>query len=247
MGQPEGRLHLRLDFFRQLQRLSFGFHDKIHSGDLITRGMLDLEGARAFIQGAMVPALSLILLLGFAAWMMLAADPAMAAIGLAFVPIAGVVAGPDGLPAAGHLAAGAAADVDPDPDHGGEPAGHPRGPRLRRPRLRAGQVRRRRQRGAGLFQYRRITLRFRGVAGCSSASTPRMAALLWYGGDKVLAGRMTAGGLTEFVIYMTLLQAPIRQIAMIFNSAARATSSGGRLFEVLDLEPEIADAPGARR
>ncbi|OYW92970.1 MAG: hypothetical protein B7Z13_08560 [Caulobacterales bacterium 32-67-6] len=45
---------------------------------------------------------------------------------------------------------------------------------------------------------------------------------------------------------MTLLQAPIRQIAMIFASAARATSSGGRVFEVLDLEPEIADAPGAQ-
>src|SRR5450631_3368913 len=28
--------HLRLQYFRQLQRLSFGFHDKIHSGDLIT-------------------------------------------------------------------------------------------------------------------------------------------------------------------------------------------------------------------
>jgi ATP-binding cassette subfamily B protein len=33
---------------------------------------------------------------------------------------------------------------------------------------------------------------------------------------------------------------------MIFNAAARATSSGARVFEVLDLEPEIADAPGAR-
>src|SRR5664279_934625 len=32
---------LRNFFFQKLQRLSFGFHDKIHSGDLITRGMLD--------------------------------------------------------------------------------------------------------------------------------------------------------------------------------------------------------------
>jgi ATP-binding cassette, subfamily B, multidrug efflux pump len=33
---------------------------------------------------------------------------------------------------------------------------------------------------------------------------------------------------------------------MIFASAARATSSGGRLFEILDLQPAIADAPGAK-
>ena len=62
----------RLDFFRQLQRLSFGFHDKIHSGDLITRGMLDLEGARSFIQNGLLVALTMILLVGIAASQMIA-------------------------------------------------------------------------------------------------------------------------------------------------------------------------------
>jgi ATP-binding cassette subfamily B protein len=57
---------------------------------------------------------------------------------------------------------------------------------------------------------------------------------------------MSVGQLVEFLTYLSILQAPIRQIAMIFNSAARATSSGSRLFEVLDLEPEVADAPGAK-
>jgi ATP-binding cassette subfamily B protein len=33
---------------------------------------------------------------------------------------------------------------------------------------------------------------------------------------------------------------------MIFNAAARATSSGARVFEILDLVPEIADAPNAQ-
>ena len=96
------------------------------------------------------------------------------------------------------------------------------------------------------FQYKRITLRFRGVAGMQISYYTALGLLLWYGGGKVLDGRMTVGRLTEFITYMTFLQAPIRQIAMIFNSAARATSSGGRLFEVLDLEPEIGDAPGAK-
>ncbi len=80
---------LRLDFFQQLQRLSFGFHDKIHSGDLVTRGMLDLEGTRMFIQNGMMQFLTLILLLAIAVTMMVATDPMMAALGLAFVPIAG--------------------------------------------------------------------------------------------------------------------------------------------------------------
>ena len=63
----------RLDFFAQLQRLSFGFHDRIHSGDLITRGMLDLEGARSsFIQNGLLVALTMVLLVGIAASQMIA-------------------------------------------------------------------------------------------------------------------------------------------------------------------------------
>ena len=34
---------LRLAFYKKLQSLSFSFHDRVHTGELITRGMLDLE------------------------------------------------------------------------------------------------------------------------------------------------------------------------------------------------------------
>src|SRR5580658_1818502 len=78
---------LRLDFFRQLQRLSFGFHDKIHSGDLITRGMIDLEGTRMFIQNGLMMSVTLVLLVVVATWMMFATDPIMALLALAFVPV----------------------------------------------------------------------------------------------------------------------------------------------------------------
>ena len=71
-----------------------------------------------------------------------------------------------------------------------------------------------------------------------------MGLVLWFGGHQVLAGRMTIGKLAEFLSFMTILQAPVRQVGMVVNATARATSSGVRLFEILDLEPEIADAPG---
>ena len=71
---------LRLTYFQQLQRLSFGFHDRIHSGDLITRGMLDLEGARAFIQNGLLQALTLVMLLGFASYIMVSTDLVMGLI-----------------------------------------------------------------------------------------------------------------------------------------------------------------------
>ncbi|MFN3521729.1 MAG: ABC transporter ATP-binding protein [Phenylobacterium sp.] len=236
---------LRLQFFQQLQRLSFGFHDRIHSGDLITRGMLDLEGARVFIQGGLMPVLSLAMLLGFASWMMLSADLAMGLVGLGFVPIAALA-----LARMGYLLRVtwlrvqelmAALTLTMEENLQG----------IRVVRAFAGKAfemsKFDRAAGEALdYSNRRITMRMRGVSAMQVSYYTSMGLLLWMGGHKVLAGQMSVGRLTEFLTYMTLLQAPIRQIAMIFNSAARATSSGARLFGVLDLEPEIADAPGAR-
>ena len=45
---------LRLAVYEKIQRLSFSFHDSVHSGDLITVGMLDLEGVRMFFSTALV-------------------------------------------------------------------------------------------------------------------------------------------------------------------------------------------------
>ena len=97
------------------------------------------------------------------------------------------------------------------------------------------------------YSYRRIVLRFRAVSVMTVSFYGSMGLLLWYGGHKVAHGAMTPGRLTEFLFYMGLLQGPIRQIAMIFASAARATSSGGRLFEILDIKAQIADKPEAPR
>ncbi|HEY5290319.1 MAG TPA: ABC transporter ATP-binding protein [Caulobacteraceae bacterium] len=234
----------RLNFFQQLQRLSFGFHDKIHSGDLITRGMLDLEGARAFIQNGMMTALTLTLLLSVAAWRMIAADPLMAAIGLAFTPVAGVTLARMGFRLrvtwlqVQRLMSILTLIMEENLQ----------GIRVVRAfAAKAFEMAKfdRAANAALAFSYRRIVLRFRAVSVMTVSFYTSMGVLLWVGGHRVAAGTMTAGRLTEFLAYMTLLQTPIRQIAMIFAAAARATSSGGRLFEILDLEPEITDAPGA--
>lgn len=236
---------LRLQFFQQLQRLSFGFHDRIHSGDLVTRGMLDLEGARVFIQGGLMPILTLTLLLVFASWQMLAIDQTLGLIGLAFVPFSALALGRMGFLLRvtwlrfQELMAQLTLTMEENLQG------------IRVVRAFAGKLFEmakfdQASVDALAYSYKRITLRFRGVAVMQVTFNASMAGVLWYGGHKVAAGTMSVGTLTAYLTYMTLLQGPIRQIAMIFNAAARATSSGARVFEVLDLEPEIADAPGAK-
>jgi ATP-binding cassette subfamily B protein len=63
---------------------------------------------------------------------------------------------------------------------------------------------------------------------------------------KVLDGEITVGGLTSFLAFMTILQAPVRQLGLLVNSIARGSTCGVRLFEVLDDEPAIADAPQSK-
>ena len=73
-----------------------------------------------------------------------------------------------------------------------------------------------------------------------------MGLVLWVGGEKVVAGALTIGEFASFLAFMAILQMPVRQIAWTVNAVARTSTCGGRLFEVLDLEPEIRDRLNAR-
>ena len=57
---------------------------------------------------------------------------------------------------------------------------------------------------------------------------------------------MTVGVLTMFLTFINILQQPVRQLGLLVNSLARASTCGARLFSVLDLEPEISDRAGAK-
>ncbi|MFI4974602.1 MAG: ABC transporter ATP-binding protein [Caulobacterales bacterium] len=237
--------HLRLDYFRQLQRLSFGFHDKIHSGDLITRGMIDLEGTRMFIQNGLMQSLTLVLLLVVATGMMFHADWIMALLALTFVPISIYT-----LARVGFLLRIAWMRVQTlmsvltltmEENLQGIRV-------VRSFAARAFEMAKFDKAASEALSeaYKRILLRMRAVRTTTLTFYFSTGLVLWYGGHKVADGTMTPGRLTEFILYLRILQGPVRQVIMIVMSAARATTCGGRLFEILDIEPTIADKPGAR-
>ena len=66
---------LRLAFYEKIQRLSFSFHDRVHSGDLITVGMLDLEGVRMFFSTGIVRTVLLTMLIGVGAYLLISHRP----------------------------------------------------------------------------------------------------------------------------------------------------------------------------
>jgi ATP-binding cassette subfamily B protein len=68
------------------------------------------------------------------------------------------------------------------------------------------------------------------------------ALILWFGGQEVLAGRMTIGTLVAFNGYVGMLGIPARRVGFFVNQLSEAVASAERIFELLD-EPILIRSP----
>jgi ATP-binding cassette subfamily B protein len=91
-----------------------------------------------------------------------------------------------------------------------------------------------------------VTLRARFVPIFNLIPQLGLIAVLWYGGSLVIAGSVSTGTIVALFSYLFMLIWPLRSIGMIVAWAQRATTSAGRVFEILDTPPGIADHDGAR-
>ena len=80
---------MRVAFYDKIQNYLLIF-DKVHTGDLITRGMLDLEGVRMFISTGVVRLAMLIVLVPGATALMITNDILLTFLALSFVPFVAV-------------------------------------------------------------------------------------------------------------------------------------------------------------
>ncbi len=235
---------LRLLFYRKLQSLSFSFHDKVHTGELITRGMLDLEGVRMFVNTGLLRLVLLVNLIGAGAYLLLSADLLLGILSFSFVPFVAWRSSTARLRLRALWLAlqermGRLSQIMDENLTG---------------------IRVVRAFGAEPFEIgkydvasddamaiadERIKTRAASTSQMTFAYFIAMGLVLWVGGLRVLEGAMTVGDLTVFLTFITILQQPVRQLGLLVNSIARASTCGGRLFAVLDLEPAISDVPGA--
>ncbi len=69
--------------------------------------------------------------------------------------------------------------------------------------------------------------------------------IVWYGGRLVIRGALTMGELVAFTAYLSQLAQPVRRLGVIIPAVAMAASAGERIFEILDSESEVEEAPDA--
>jgi ATP-binding cassette subfamily B protein len=83
---------------------------------------------------------------------------------------------------------------------------------------------------------------FVGVA--SFAAYAAIAAVLWYGGHLVSSGKLSAGGLTSFLVYTLLVAVSLGGLTDLWADFMKASGAAERIFELLDRKPTIPATGG---
>ena len=234
---------LRLAFYDKVQRLPYSYHDKVHTGDLITIGLLDLDGLRMFFSTGFVRTILLSVLIGVGAFMLLTTDVLLGCLALSFVPFVAWRSSVAQLKLRGtwlvlQKKLSALTRVMEE-NLGG----------IRVVRAFSGQDFELAKFDAASkealdLSHDRVHIRVRNTSMMTFSFFAAMGLVLWFGGNKVIAGEMSVGTLASFLTFMTILQMPVRQLGLMVNSFARAATCGERFYAFLDQPLAIADAPG---
>jgi ATP-binding cassette subfamily B protein/subfamily B ATP-binding cassette protein MsbA len=235
---------LAADLFGHMQRLSLRFHSRKPVGDLVRRATADCASVAAVIQDALLPVLVSLVGLAVMFTVMWRLDPMLTLLALAVVPGMALVfwryAGPmadesykqqeteGGLYSVVEQTLSAIPIVqafgrEEDADR----------------RFEAGSQA---TVGAALAAID-VQLRFKILMGL--ATTVGTAATLWVGANHVLDGRLSLGSVIVFLSYLASLYGPVETLMYTPSTIQGALGSVRRVQEVLAVEREIADRPGA--
>src|SRR5262249_42174499 len=72
-----------------------------------------------------------------------------------------------------------------------------------------------------------------------------ITAIMWYGGREGIAGRLTLGMISGFLIYGIAIAGSLGALGGLYAQLRAAVGGVQRVFEILDAAPSVQDAPGA--
>ena len=230
----------RNNLYDKLQRLSFAFHDRSHTGDLMSRATVDVEAVRMFIGMVLVRSGQIFLLVFTSGIIMLILDWKLGLISLSFVPIIGFRAvkvsrklrliwrkAQDQMGVMTTILQENLAGIKVVKAFGGA-------------NYEIAKF------GSQIENVKEITLQAQRIQTRNTAFMQTIfwastGILLWAGGTAIIDGRLTVGELAQFIFYSSLLVQPVRQLGMIVNNIARTISAGERLYEVLDAKSPVIE------
>ncbi len=236
---------LRNAIHRQLLALSFGYHDRSETGQLLSRALQDVERIRFLTGRAFLRIVEAgVLLLGTLAALLLM-HPGLALLSLCTMPLLAYRATAFGrrLRPVSLLVQEQVAVLTT---------------RLEQNLRGARVVKAFAQEDAEIARWERENDRWFALnaeaARLQAVNTPLLdlianigaVVIIWYGGLLVIRGQLTVGELVAFSTYLGQLAQPVRRLGMIIPAVSQAAASAERVFEILDARSEVRDAPDAR-
>lgn len=235
---------LRNDLFSKIQRLSFSYHDRNRTGQLMIRATDDVERLRVFLAQGLLMALQAFILLAGTLIILLLTNVSLTLVILPILPLAFFI----------FMIFGRVAQ-----------------PLFREIQKRLGRVNTVLQENlAGLQVVKAFTTEPRErarfgesidhlldqqmrVARIFSFLFPFIflianlgqAAVLYFGGRQIVGGTLTLGEWQKFSLYLIYVFIPMGQLGFIISLMAQASASADRIFEILDAENAVQDRPGA--
>jgi len=233
---------IRNALYDRIQRLSFDYHDKAQTGQLMSRATADVEAVRWFLSFGMIRTAQLVILFVAIAVLLLSLDWSLTLVSFACLPIVAFRA----LTVSARMRT-----IWMQVQQGIAAMGTVLQENLSGIRVVKAFHREEHETEKFGAQARQV---YEGSVQANllySFNTPLMAFLLvlatglilWWGGQQVMAGTLTEGDLAQFILYLLMLAMPVRMLGYMGGVASRAISAGERIFEVLETQPSIKEAP----
>ena len=231
-------------FYDRVQRLSFAFHDTAQTGQLMTRATQDVEAVRFFISMGGLRILYVFVTFAGICALLFIMNWRLALISVACMPVIGYMAARVGArlrPIWTYVQEGIA-------ELGTILQENLSGVKVVKAFTQEKHESDKFQRQATKLYDDNIT-----ASKIRAFNMPLMSFILvlasgiivWFGGQEILAGRLTGGELIQFYLYLAMMAMPIRMMGMMVNMVSRGIAAGTRIFEVLDAESSVKEKPGA--
>jgi len=237
---------LREGVFSHLVSLSLAYFDAAKTGELISRLTADTTQIKAAVGASVSVALRNLVLFFGATAMMVVTSPRLSAFVLAAIPV--IVLPLYGFGRAVRRRSRAAQDTLADATaYASELIGAVRvlqaftNEALARSRFAAAVER------AFLAASHSIRARAILTAIAIFLVFASVVVVLWVGAQDVLTGRMSAGRLSQFVLYAVFAAAGLGQLSEVWGELSQASGAAERLFEILNIRPRPAALPEPAR
>jgi len=235
---------LRNDLYAKIQNLSFSYHDKNQTGQLMIRATDDVEKVRLFIGQGLLHLVGAVILLTGTIIILFTSNTALAWTAMPILPIAGVLF---------VVFAGTARPMFTKVQQKLSTLNTILQENLAGIKVIKAFTREKKQQSKftiaaddtmnqQIALARLFTFMFPMIFMIANLG---QAAILYLGGKQIIAGALSLGAWQEFSLYLMYLFFPIMMLGMIVTQLGQASASAERIFEILDARNDIVDKPDA--